>query len=78
MMAVSIGTAPQPDGSHVVVMKIETPMAEFLLALPIEAAETLADQLPAELRKNAAEARRLGTGLVISSTLPKHPLGGIT
>lgn len=56
-----------PDGTPWPVLHITTPLAQFALFMPPEAADSMADQLPGLLRELATKARRDASGLVIAT-----------
>lgn len=70
---VTVATSIQqgPDGTNWVGIHINAPLVAFAVAVPVDSADTLAEQLPEMLRQTAKQARRANSGLVIAQTLPK-------
>lgn len=68
---VGIGTAVQqrPDGKYWGSLTITTDLTAFVIAMPPDGLDALADQLPDALRQCAAEARRLDSGIILATAI---------
>lgn len=73
----TFGTTSGPDGSTWVSLSVNLPFGVFTTGMPPDVAEAMADSFPNELRKAAKAVRRAQSGIVVASTLPKHPLGKV-